>query len=213
MSTSGGSSGGGGGPPYQTGSGAPTVVPASIGQLYIDTTNGTLFIASGVLAADWVMAGGNDASSSNIGTSAGGANVGGPYAEMKDGSGDNVTIGGGEIAMGIAGGSQVAVTASSVALGVPLSTAAVATVTSPSVSTGVAFTPGATGDCFLSWYVSHAGTLTVTMGPSTGAEHTIYSAVAVLADGAFDIWVPAAWKVVITLAASATISNVTATLV
>ena len=99
------------------------------------------------------------------------------------------------------------------AMSVPISTAAVATVTSPSVSTGVAFTPGATGDCFLSWYISHAGTLTVTMGPTTGAEHTIYSAVAVLADGAFDIWVPAAWKVVITLAASATISNVTATLV
>ena len=63
------------------------------------------------------------------------------------------------------------------------------------------------GDGFLSFYCSHAGTLSVTMGPSTGAENTFLSAVAVLADSQFEFWVPAGWWTIVTLASSAAINN------
>ena len=190
-----------------------TATPASIGQLYIDTTNGALYIAQSTAEGDWAGVGGSVIDTSVPYVSAFAASQGGPGVVIAKDGNNSISLSGGTITFDAGGSTPAEMTSTAVVLGLPINTSNVATVTSPSVSTGVAFTPGATGDCFLSWYISHAGTLTVTMGPSTGAEHTIYSAVAVLADGAFDIWVPAGWKVVITLASSATISNVTATLV
>jgi hypothetical protein len=52
----------GGGLPswFQSGAGTPVgvVVPAQQGALYQDTTNGALFVATGPLAANWVLIGG-----------------------------------------------------------------------------------------------------------------------------------------------------------
>ncbi len=51
------------------------------------------------------------------------------------------------------------------------------------------------------------------MGPTTGAENTLWSAVAVLADSPISWWVPGSWLCVITLASSATMSNLHKTLI
>lgn len=48
----------GGSIPSGAGTPAGAVTPSGIGALYVDTTNGALYIASGVTSADWVGVGG-----------------------------------------------------------------------------------------------------------------------------------------------------------
>lgn len=50
--------GGGGSIPSGAGSPAGSVTPAGIGALYIDSTNGALWIAIGATSADWIIVGG-----------------------------------------------------------------------------------------------------------------------------------------------------------
>lgn len=76
----------------------------------------------------------------------------------------------------------------------------VATTTTPSVSSGTAFTPSTSATSMV--YLTYAGTGTVTsvkMGPSTGTENTVYGSVAVATSGAASLKVPVGWKVVVTL--------------
>ncbi|MDA8311450.1 MAG: hypothetical protein M0Z46_12725 [Actinomycetota bacterium] len=81
--------------------------------------------------------------------------------------------------------------------------AACARVSSPTVASGVAFTPSATTDSML--YVQTdaavAGTYTITMGPTTGAEHVVATAVKQLvgSDDLTTVRVPASWKVIVTV--------------
>lgn len=76
-------------------------------------------------------------------------------------------------------------------------------VSSPAVSSGVAFTPSANFDTmvYVQLNATVAGSFTVTMGPSTGAENTLANAVAMLinSDLVFTARVPATWKVVVTV--------------
>lgn len=46
--------------PSGDGSPAGVVTPSSIGELYVDSTNGALFIAAGLTDADWYQVGGNN---------------------------------------------------------------------------------------------------------------------------------------------------------
>jgi len=82
-------------------------------------------------------------------------------------------------------------------------TAGAANITSPAPASGVAFTPSATNDSTVYFQVNAAaaGSYTLTMGPTTGAENTVASAVAMLigSDALVTLRVPATWKVVITL--------------
>ena len=76
-------------------------------------------------------------------------------------------------------------------------------VTAPSVVSGTAFTPSSVLDSMVYFQINAgvAGTYTLTMGPGTGAEHTVGSAVAMLlnSDDVVTLRVPAAWLVVLTL--------------
>lgn len=207
--TSGGTGGGGGGPPYQSGDGEPTTAtPASIGQLYIDTTNGALYLGQGTTEGNWVLVGGfapsfawpGVLSSSAANTAAAALNLSATtgvyltatYLEYQADSADALYVG-----------------ADNMQLGVPTDMSAVATIESQSVSSGSGFVPNANADVFLRFQVTHAGTLKMTMGPSTGTENTIWNTVTVVADQTFDEIIPAGWTVIITLASSATIGSVT----
>ena len=83
-----------------------------------------------------------------------------------------------------------------------IDTSAAAVVSSPAPGSGVAFTPSATSDSVL--YVqltaAAAGSYTITLGPTTGAENTIASADAVVIGESVNqtIYVPKGWKVVVT---------------
>ena len=83
------------------------------------------------------------------------------------------------------------------------STAGSAAVTSPAVSSGVAFTPNATLDAmvYMQLAAAAAGSYSLTMGPTTGAENTIGNAVAVAigAPPLLTLRVPAGWKAVLTV--------------
>ena len=85
-------------------------------------------------------------------------------------------------------------------------------VTSPAVSSGTAFTPSATLNSMVYFQINAAiaGSYTLTMGPSTGAENTVGSGVAMVigSDDVVTIPVPATWKVVLTLT-SVTLSRTT----
>ncbi len=79
--------------------------------------------------------------------------------------------------------------------------------TGTSVSTltpvsGTAFTPSATNDALVYMQINAAvaGSYTLTFGPSTGAEYTVGSAVAMVvgSDAVVTLRVPATWKVVLT---------------
>ena len=75
-------------------------------------------------------------------------------------------------------------------------------VTTPAITSGVAFVPNATEDSSLCLTVDAAvaGSVEVTMGPSTGAEYS-FGTQAMLAgsDDIITVPVPAGWKVVVTL--------------
>lgn len=74
--------------------------------------------------------------------------------------------------------------------------------TSPAITTGVAFTPNASFDCFVMIVLiaTTVGTLTITYGPSTGAENTWLPVITVTAGSAetVGLYVPAGWKVIAT---------------
>jgi hypothetical protein len=84
-----------------------------------------------------------------------------------------------------------------------------------SPSSGSAFTPTSVGDSvvYIPIAATTTGTVTITMGPSTGAEHTIVpsSNVAAASEPTFTLRVPAAWKVVVTITGT-TVSIGTATI-
>lgn len=73
-----------------------------------------------------------------------------------------------------------------------------ATFTTPTPTSGTAFTPSATADCVLYIKCTTSTSLTVTIGPSTGAEHTIVGAVTAPVGGFYPITVPMNWKVIVT---------------
>lgn len=74
--------------------------------------------------------------------------------------------------------------------------------TSPAITSGVAFTPNASFDCFVmvTLIATTVGTLTITYGPSTGAENTWLPVITVTAGSGetVGLYVPAGWKVVAT---------------
>lgn len=77
-----------------------------------------------------------------------------------------------------------------------------ATVTAPSVSSGVAFTPSTTKNAQVTFqFAAATGSYTLTYGPSTGAENTLASAAATLINesAVVSFMVPKGWKVVLTL--------------
>ena len=86
---------------------------------------------------------------------------------------------------------------------VALASANTATVSSPSVTSGTAFTPSTTSNATVYFQINaaSAGSYTLTMGPTTGAENTIGSAVAMVAgsDALVSLVVPRSWLVVLTL--------------
>jgi hypothetical protein len=73
------------------------------------------------------------------------------------------------------------------------------TISAPSITSGSAFTPNASYDSELSFAFSVGGTFTMTFGPSTGAEHTVFSSLIVVAAQTVTKHIPSGWKVVITL--------------
>lgn len=81
--------------------------------------------------------------------------------------------------------------------------AAVAAVTSPAVTSGVAFTPSTTNDAtvYHQLAAAGAGSYTLTMGPSTGSENALATAVAVAigAPPLISYRVPAGWKAILTV--------------
>ena len=211
MSTSGGSSGGGG-PSYQSGAGVPTTkTPAAAGQLYIDTTNGGVYAANSTTEGDWSQLGGGPSDNDFPGVNA--RNLAGAWAMLYADGNDYIDLQPGALNI-YAGGTQLVYSdGTAMFLSAPLNTATVAAISTPSVSSGNKFQCSTVGDGLLTFYITHAGTLTVTMGPSTGAENTLLSAVSVLADSQFDFWVPATWQTIITLASSATAGSYRFTLV
>ena len=86
---------------------------------------------------------------------------------------------------------------------VALAGANTATVSNPSVTSGTAFTPSAASNATVYFQINAtvAGSYTLTMGPTTGAENTIGSAVAMLvnSDDLVTLNVPRGWLVVLTL--------------
>jgi hypothetical protein len=89
-------------------------------------------------------------------------------------------------------------------------------VSTPTVSSGVAFTPSANVDTTVYFQIAGGavGSYTLTMGPTTGAENAIATAVPCLTGTGqlVTLRVPAGWKVVLTLSV-ATLTGGTATVV
>ncbi len=86
---------------------------------------------------------------------------------------------------------------------VALAGANTATITSPTVTSGTAFVPSAASNSTVYFQINAtvAGSYTLTMGPTTGAENTIGSAVAMVvgSDDIVTLNVPRSWSVVLTL--------------
>ena len=86
---------------------------------------------------------------------------------------------------------------------VALTGANTATVTAPSVTSGSAFTPSTASNSTVYFQINaaSAGSYTLTMGPTTGAENTVASSVAMVAgsDALVTLVVPRSWLVVLTL--------------
>ncbi len=78
-------------------------------------------------------------------------------------------------------------------------TSGASTFSTPAPSSGSAFTISATQNSMLYITQNTAASITsITIGPSTGAEHTVVSAITTAGKALFTILVPAGWKVVIT---------------
>lgn len=86
-----------------------------------------------------------------------------------------------------------------------------ATVTTPTVTSGTAFQPSTTKDTtvYVQTNATVAGTYTITMGPTTGAEHVVATAVKqpIGSDDVTTLHVPGYWKVIVTVS-SVTIKKV-----
>lgn len=86
-----------------------------------------------------------------------------------------------------------------------------AAVSNPTPSSGVAFTPNAnyTTQTVITSNCSVAGSVAVTMGPSTGAEDTVTSAVSLLAGQGETVTfiVPDGYKVIVTTTGTVTLSS------
>ena len=95
---------------------------------------------------------------------------------------------------------------------VALTGANTATVTAPSVTSGSAFTPSTASNSTVYFQINaaSAGSYTLTMGPTTGAENTVASSVAMVAgsDALVTLVVPRSWLVVLTLT-TVTLSSTT----
>lgn len=91
----------------------------------------------------------------------------------------------------------------------PINTGATATVSSPVITSGVAFTPSPTCDCQLSWNMNAIDYVTLTMGPTTGAENMFLDGNWQNSTGdVLTFRVPGGWKVIITMYTSiASINN------
>lgn len=82
-------------------------------------------------------------------------------------------------------------------------------VTSPTVTSGSAFTPSTAADTEVYLTYATTGTITsVTMGPSTGAENTVYGSTAVTTSYSHSLRVPVGWKVVVTLVTTTATAHV-----
>lgn len=205
MGRTSGGSGGGGGPPYQSGAGEPTTkTPASIGQLYIDTTNSGVYVGYATASGKWLQLGGYAPSGAWTGVDAI-LDAGAPAAAWLVGdTSDVLSIGSSQFEATVGGSVYINAISDLLVWGVPEDTSGIATFSTPSVSSGVAFTPNANADVELTWQITHAGTMKMTMGPTTGAENTIFNTVTVILDQTFTKHIPAGWLVVLTYASSAT---------
>lgn len=97
---------------------------------------------------------------------------------------------------------QVTLTAAgvlSIAAGGSFATNLGATMSTVAPVSGTAFQPSTTKDTEIVIPVTTGGTLTMTMGPTTGAENTILSAFTVVAGTVITKRIPASWRVVLTL--------------
>lgn len=116
----------------------------------------------------------------------------------------NFNVGGGFISKGSngSGGIEVGTLAFNAAAGYLSSVhTSLATVSAP--TSGAAFTPNAnfTSSVLISTTATAAGTIVVTMGPTTGAENPCASIAFTIGNGQVVSipWVPNGWKVVVTL--------------
>ncbi len=94
------------------------------------------------------------------------------------------------------------ITSSGVNASAGVDTSSGATVTAPTVSSGVAFTPSTTKNAQVTFqFAAATGSYTLTYLHSTGAENTLGSAVATLLNESalVSFMVPKGWKVVLTL--------------
>ena len=122
------------------GEGSPaTVTPAAIGQLYIDRTGGALYLAQSTTTGDWVCLGGNAVDESNTYVNTVNTSLGGPSASIGDGTGDILSLTAGTVQMYANGDEALNLTSTQVQLYQPLSSAVVASVTNPTISSGVKF--------------------------------------------------------------------------
>jgi hypothetical protein len=107
----------------------------------------------------------------------------------------NFYVGGGIIAFFSATGVFFASSGTSTAIGIVVST--------PSPVSGTAFTPNANTDCtlYIPIVATTTGTVTITMGPTTGAERTPVptSNLVALSEPTYMLRVPQGWKVIITI--------------
>jgi hypothetical protein len=92
-------------------------------------------------------------------------------------------------------------------LGTGTNSDACAAITSPTITSGVSFTPSIFTDVELSFIVAIAGTMTFTMGPSTGTENTVIVGGTSVVIGTYIAKrIPKGWVCIITLV-TATLSN------
>lgn len=199
----------GGGPSYQSGAGEPTsVTPASVGQLYIDTTNGGTYVGIATSSGAWVQLGGYAPSYAWPGVDAAGSADGGPFAELGSDADNYIYVAPSGMELWLDSLPIINAVDDLWERYVPISTAPAASISPVTISSGVAFQPNVGGDVELCFDITLAGTLSFTMGPTTGTENTIINARAVVAGTVVSKRIPAAWHVVITLT-TATIGDAT----
>lgn len=99
-------------------------------------------------------------------------------------------------------GSAPAVTATTATTALSSDSSTTAAVTTPAVSSGAAFTPSTTKDTqvYIPIAATTTGTVTITMGPSTGTENTPVpvSNLVAASEPVFTLRVPKGWKVIVT---------------
>lgn len=190
------------------GDGEPgSVIPAFVGQLYIDTTNGGLYQAVSTSTGDFVQVGGGTVLYDFPGVGATGPVEGGSVS-LQAGENDSIVLGLGSYAQYLGGNLVTQVSSTSIAENLPKNTSGVAAIASQSITSGSAFRPNTSADTELCFNITTAGSLSMTMGPSTGSENTLFSSVSVATGTVITKRIPAGWRVVVTLA-TATIGTAT----